>query len=443
MTLLAEKEVIAAILEKPERLADVADLLAPDDFTDEVLALTFQTMNKMAMSDESIDIITVTEKHSGISFQYIAEIMRDCFRGRACRSYAEIIKQSTTRHKFQQFLHDASAELNEPGRQFVDVLAESQSNILEIGKDARADYESIGSGAEQFFKVLEEREANPGARGLGTGFTDLDKLIIGMQPGDFWVVAGRPSMGKTAFAINVSLHASRESTVAFFSLEMATEQLRERAYSDIGKVPLQDIKRGKNINYSELNKARYALEGRKLFVLDDVAANIAQIASRAQRIKHKHGLDLVVVDYLQLITPSRNTESRTVEIEEISRACKVMAKNLKVPVMVLSQLNRGLENRPDKRPMLSDLRQSGAIEQDADGVIFLYRDEVYYPSPVNVGHAEAIIGKNRNGPTGTVALTWQGEYTRFTNAAYGTPVGAKAFKPNQVDGLSRGSHETH
>ncbi|MFB3083231.1 MAG: replicative DNA helicase, partial [Gammaproteobacteria bacterium] len=265
--------------------------------------------------------------------------------------------------------------------------------------------------------------------GVPTGFDDLDKLTAGLQPSDLIIVAGRPSMGKTSLAINIAEHAAikHKLSVAIFSMESPGEQLAMRMMSSLGRIDQHKVRSGKldDEDWPRLTSAVGILSDAKLFIDDTAALTPGELRSRCRRLFREHGLDLIVVDYLQLMEVPGTKENRATEISEISRSLKALAKELNVPVLALSQLNRSLEQRPNKRPLMSDLRESGAIEQDADVIVFIYRDEVYDEESPQKGLAEIIVGKQRNGPIGTIALTFLGQYTRFENYVSDsyTPVG--------------------
>lgn len=257
--------------------------------------------------------------------------------------------------------------------------------------------------------------------GVASGFTDLDDKTSGLQPGDLIIVAGRPSMGKTAFAMNIVEHAViRDQVVAaVFSMEMPAEQLTMRMLASLGRIDQHKVRTGKldDDDWPRLTSAVSMLNDTRIFVDDSPALTPMDLRARCRRLKREQGLGLVIVDYLQLMQVPGTRENRATEISEISRSLKALAKELRVPVVALSQLNRGLEQRQDKRPVMSDLRESGAIEQDADVILFIYRDEVYHEESPNKGIAEIIIGKQRNGPIGKINLTFLGQYTRFENHA--------------------------
>ena len=275
-------------------------------------------------------------------------------------------------------------------------------------------------------RIEELYKSDTALTGIPTGFTDLDNLTSGFQKSDLIVIAGRPSMGKTSLAMNIAESAVLDSKVAtaVFSMEMPGQQLAMRMLSSLGRVNAHRVRTGQlsNEDWPRLTSGLSLLNEAPLFIDDTAALNPLELRSRARRLmREEHSLGLIIVDYLQLMQSSESTENRAIEVANITRSLKVLAKELNVPVVVLSQLNRGLEQRPNKRPVMSDLRESGAIEQDADVILFIYRDEVYNEDSNDKGTAEVIIGKQRNGPTGTVRLTFLGEFTRFENHISGIP----------------------
>jgi len=275
---------------------------------------------------------------------------------------------------------------------------------------------------KEAFQILHQRYESKGSvTGLATGFTDLDEMTAGLQPSDLIIVAARPSMGKTALAVNMAEHAALKSrkAVAIFSMEMSASQLAFRLISSLGRINQQHLRTGdlQEEEWPRVTSAITLLSDAKIFIDDTPALSPAELRARARRLKREHDVGLIVIDYLQLMQVPGNKENRATEISEISRSLKAMAKEMNIPVIALSQLNRSLEQRTDKRPVMSDLRESGAIEQDADVILFIYREEVYDKESPKKGSAELIIGKQRNGPIGTVNLTFLGQYTRFESIA--------------------------
>ena len=309
------------------------------------------------------------------------------------------------------------------GRGASELLDFAERRVFEIAERGNRNVQGFQSIHDLSVKVIDRidilfSQSTP-VTGISMGYKDLDELTSGLQPSDLVIVAGRPAMGKTSFAMNIAEHAAikEKKVVAVFSMEMPGEQLAMRMISSLGRIDQHHIRTGKldDEDWPRLTSAVGILVDAAMFIDDTPALTPTELRARCRRIKRERGLDLVVIDYLQLMQTSGNRENRATEISEISRSLKALAKEIRVPVIALSQLNRSLEQRPNKRPMMSDLRESGAIEQDADLIVFVYRDEVYNEDSPDKGTAEIIIGKQRNGPIGTVRLTFLGKYTRFEN----------------------------
>ncbi|OUR88962.1 replicative DNA helicase, partial [Methylophaga sp. 42_8_T64] len=316
---------------------------------------------------------------------------------------------------------------NPEGRSSEDMLDLAEKQVFEIAEKGA----KRGGGFVQVKEVLSKVvdridtlfENDSPITGLSTGFSDFDEQTSGLQPADLVIVAGRPSMGKTTFAMNLAENAAIKSKepVAVFSMEMPADSLAMRMLSSLGQIDQSRLRSGRlnDDDWPRLTSAIALLNEAPLFIDDTPALTVTELRARARRLKREHGLSLIVIDYIQLMQGSSgSSENRATEVSEISRSLKALAKELEVPVIALSQLNRSLEQRPNKRPVMSDLRESGAIEQDADLIVFIYRDEVYNEDSPEKGKAEIIIGKQRNGPIGKVILTFQGKYTRFENFAY-------------------------
>ena len=311
------------------------------------------------------------------------------------------------------------------GRSTQEILEGAEQKVFRIaesGARGRKNFVPMRAAVKEAFQILHQRYESKGSvTGLATGFADLDELTAGLQPSDLIIVAARPSMGKTALAVNFAEHAAMRSkkAVAIFSMEMSASQLAFRLISSLGRINQQHLRTGdiQEEEWPRVTSAITMLSDAKIFIDDTPALSPAELRARARRLKREHDLGLIVIDYLQLMAVPGNKENRATEISEISRGLKALAKELNIPVIALSQLNRSLEQRTDKRPVMADLRESGAIEQDADVILFIYRDEYYNPESSDKGLAEIIIGKQRNGPTGTVKLTFLGQYTKFENFA--------------------------
>ena len=323
----------------------------------------------------------------------------------------------------------ADSAYNPLGRSVREILDHAETKVFEIaehGARGQQGFQEIRPLLTQVVERIEflySRDNPSDVTGVATGFTDLDRYTSGFQEGDLVVIAGRPSMGKTALALNIAEHIALalKMPVAVFSMEMGATQLAMRLMGSVGRIDQQNVRTGRltNDDWERLSGALGRLNDAPLHIDETPALNALELRARARRLSRQYGgkLGAIVVDYLQLMQAVGDGENRATEISEISRSLKALAKELKVPVMALSQLNRSLEQRPNKRPVMSDLRESGAIEQDADVILFIYRDEVYNPDTPDKGVAEIIIGKQRNGPIGTVSLTWIGQYTRFENMA--------------------------
>jgi replicative DNA helicase len=327
----------------------------------------------------------------------------------------------------------ASSAYNPTGRDAAQLLDEAESKVFEIaeagskGKQGFISMPPLLTQVVERIETLYARDNTSDVTGTATGFTDLDRKTSGLHPGDLVIVAGRPSMGKTALAINIAENVALDSKlpVAIFSMEMGAAQLVMRMIGSVGKLNQQDLRTGKlqDDDWGRLTQALGKLNDAPIHIDESAALSSLDLRARSRRLhRQNNGLGLIVVDYLQLMSSNvgKASENRATEISEISRSLKALAKELQVPVIALSQLNRSLEQRTDKRPVMSDLRESGAIEQDADLILFIYRDEVYNSDSPSQGKAEIIIGKQRNGPIGKVELAFRGEYTRFDNLAPGS-----------------------
>lgn len=342
------------------------------------------------------------------------------------RAYAEIVRDKSVLRSLIEVGTQIAEDGFAPGsRETPDLLAEAEQRVFKIAdqnRTGRKDMVSLKEAMKEAFEILQVRYESQGTvTGLPTGFTDFDEMTAGLQPSDLIVLAARPAMGKTTLALNMAEYAALKSkkAVVVFSMEMSASQLAFRLISSIGRINAGRLKTGQleDEDWSRVTMAMKMLSESKIFIDDEPALSPAKLLSKARRLKREHDLGLVVVDYLQLMQVPGNSENRATEISEISRSLKALAKELHVPVIALSQLNRGLESRTDKRPVMSDLRESGAIEQDADIILFIYRDDYYNKDSNDKGLAEVIISKHRNGATGTVKLKFFGEYTRFDNLA--------------------------
>ncbi|MDH4163519.1 MAG: replicative DNA helicase [Nitrospirota bacterium] len=440
----AEQMVLGAILIENSAIEGVSDILVPNDFYRDAHRQIYAAMLEMADSREAIDLITLTDtlrrgsvldKVGGAS--YLSNLVSLVPTAANVKYHARIIHDKSV---LRQLIHAStdiisqSYEDSPEALKISEIIDRAQQEILRISDQKMVEpFTSARDVIKQSYETIELLyDRKEMVTGLPTGFVDMDKMTSGLQAGDLIIVAGRPSMGKTAFCLNIAQHVSVDNgkTVAVFSLEMAKEQLGLRMLCSEARIDAHKLRTG---HIAESDWGRIAMAAGKLseapmYIDDTGAIGIFEMRSKARRLKADRGLDLIIVDYLQLMRGSGDTNSREQEISSISRSLKALAKELRVPVIALSQLNRAVETRgKDKRPMLADLRESGAIEQDADVILFIYRDEVYNkcecpPPPEGEcscgrrGTAEVIIGKQRNGPTGTVNLTFLHKFTRFENA---------------------------
>ena len=435
----AEQSLLGGLLLDNQAFDKIADLVNADDFYRDDHRRLFRHIAKLVDQGKPADVVTVAESIDGSEDKdrtggpaYLGSLAQNTPSALNIRRYAELVRERSVQRRLAQVATEiAESALSPSGKEVGQLLDEAESRIMEVGEGgqrATQGFESIQPVLARVFERIDylyHQENKSDVTGLPTGFVDLDEKTAGLQPGDLVIVAGRPSMGKTAFALNLAEHVGVKSgaPVAIFSMEMGATQLAMRMLGSIARVDQHKMRTGRldDQEWSRLSSAMSVLHEAPIYIDETGALNSLELRSRARRIYRQYGkLGLIVVDYLQLMSAAsqKQGENRATEISEISRSMKSLAKELKVPVVALSQLNRALETRDQKRPMMSDLRESGAIEQDADMILFIYRDEVYYPEkPDNKGKAEVIIGKQRNGPIGTVHLTFLGEHTRFENAA--------------------------
>jgi replicative DNA helicase len=429
----AEQSVLGGLMLVAEAWDKVADRLVEDDFYRREHRLIFRAIGALAGGGQPCDAVTLGEwfERHGETAQvggvaYLAELANNTPSAANITAYADIVRdKSVLRKLIEAGTQIAGDGFNPEGRNTPEILEAAEQRVFKIaeaGARGRKQVVSIRQSLQEAFDDLVKRSENRGQlNGLTTGFKDLDGLTSGMQKQELIIVAGRPSMGKTAFALNIAeaVALRAKQPVLVFSMEMSASQLALRLISSLGRLNQQKLRDGDlpDEEWPRVSQAVSLLSESKIFIDDTPALSPGELRSRARRMMREHGLGLVVIDYLQLMQVPGNKENRATEISEISRNLKAMAKELDVPVIALSQLNRALEQRNDKRPVMSDLRESGAIEQDADLILFIYRDEVYNKESNHKGIAEIIIGKQRNGPIDTVKLTFLGQYTKFENYA--------------------------
>lgn len=435
-SLEAEQSVIGGLLMDNERWDTVSERVIAQDFYSRPHRLIFEAVKHLLEAGHPLDLITLSE-HLELreqlddvgGFAYLADLVKNTPSAANINAYAEIVaERALVRNLIGVANEIADAGYDPQGRSSEDLLDLAESKVFAIAEARTSDNEgpqSVDSILEKTLERIELLYKTPqdGVTGVNTGFTDLNKKTAGLQGSDLIIVAARPSMGKTTFAMNLCENAAmgQEKPVLIFSLEMPAEQIMMRMLASLSRVDQTKIRTGQldDEDWARISSTMGMLmEKKNMFIDDSSALTPTEVRSRARRIAREHGgLSLIMVDYLQLMRVPALSDNRTLEIAEISRSLKALAKELNVPVVALSQLNRSLEQRADKRPVNSDLRESGTIEQDADLIMFIYRDEVYHPDSPLKGIAEIIIGKQRNGPIGSVRLTFQGQYSRFDNYA--------------------------
>lgn len=430
----AEQAVLGGLMLDNNAWDQVADRLGEQDFYRLDHRTIYRVMADLVLQSRPLDIITVSEALErsrtletvgGLS--YLGGLAKNTPTAANIAAYADIVRERSILRRLIEVGGEISEAAFEPGtRKAVELLDEAERKVFSIAEQGGHSTQGPEAIAEVLARTVERIDtlfhANSSITGISSGFSDFDKMTAGLQSSDLIVVAGRPSMGKTTFAMNLAEHAvmEGEGAVIFFSMEMPAESLAMRLMSSLGRIELQRIRTGQleDDDWPRITSAISMLSSKKLLIDDSGALSPFEVRARARRMARAYGgLSLIVIDYLQLMRVPGHSEHRAAEISEISRSLKALARELNVPVVVLSQLNRGLEQRPEKRPLMSDLRESGAIEQDADLIVFIYRDEVYHKESNDKGTAEIIIGKQRNGPTGTVRLTFLGQYSRFENYA--------------------------
>ncbi|MBM6690135.1 replicative DNA helicase [Fusobacterium mortiferum] len=425
----AEKSVLGGIFLKPDIFGDIVEILHPNDFYKNGHKLIYEAMRDIYNSGIGIDPIVVVNKLKKnekfdelVGEQLLFDIISDVPTAANILEYAKIVKEKSTLRRLGE-VGTKIVELAYEGYEEVDtILDKAEGMIFKISENVDSkDLVSLKDVIAQEFVRLEKVYQNKGvATGISSGFSDFDQMTSGFHPSDLIILAARPAMGKTAFALNLALNAAMKSKkgVLLFSLEMSSSQLLQRLLSIEAGIGLQKIRNGflDSDDWGKLGLASMKLSNSEINIADLPNVNVLEIRAIARRLKAAGKLDMIIIDYLQLIKGnSTRGDNRQQEISEISRALKGIARELDIPIIALSQLSRATEQRADRRPMLSDLRESGAIEQDADMVMFLYRDDYYNEESEDKGLTEVIIGKQRNGPVGTIKLRFFHEYTKFEN----------------------------
>ncbi|MEJ2574602.1 MAG: replicative DNA helicase [Gammaproteobacteria bacterium] len=427
----AEQALLGGLTLDNSTWDQVADIVTEADFYRRDHRLIFSAISNLAAQGMPFDIVTLAERLEGGGelqqaggMAYLGTLAKNTPSAANIKAYAAIVRDhGVARQLIRVSTQIGDSAFNREGRTTAELLDHAEQLVFEIAEQSSRGRKGYTTMKDLLVKVVDRidtlfQQDDP-ITGVPTGFSDFDEMTSGLQPSDLIIVAGRPSMGKTAFAVNIAEYAAIKQglPVAVFSMEMPGEQLALRMMSSLGRIDQHRLRTGKldDDDWPRLTNAVGMLAETPLFIDDTPALTPTELRARARRLKREHDLGLIVIDYLQLMQVPGNKENRATEISEISRSLKALAKELHVPVVALSQLNRSLEQRPNKRPVMSDLRESGAIEQDADVIVFIYRDEVYNEDSPDKGIAEIIIGKQRNGPIGTVRLTFLGKYTRFEN----------------------------
>jgi replicative DNA helicase len=429
----AEQAVLGGLMLDATAWDQVADRVRAEDFYRNDHRLIFEAVAGLIERNQPCDAVTLSEHLESKALLdqvgglgYLGTIARDTPTAANVRAYADIVRErAILRQLISAGDRIARSALEPEGREAREIVDDAERAVFEIaeqGSRGRAGFVSVKSLLPQVVDRIDQLYQSEGKMtGVATGFKQLDDMTSGLQPGDLIIVAGRPSMGKTTLAVNIAENAALGSgkSAAIFSMEMSAEALTMRMISSLGRINQGHLRSGRlsQDDWPRIDSAMTQLSNAKLYVDETPSLTPTELRARARRLKRERGLDLIVVDYLQLMQVTGTKENRATEISEISRNLKALAKELHVPVIALSQLNRGVEQRTEKKPVMSDLRESGALEQDADVILLIYREEVYEPNTTRKGIADIIIAKQRNGPTGDVQLTFLGQYTKFENYA--------------------------
>lgn len=423
----AEQAVLGAMLIKKEAIVEVQEILQPDDFYREAHRIVYEAMLELSGNDEAVDLVTLTEqlrkneqleKIGGLPF--ITQLANAVPTAANVGYHAKIVKEKAELRNLINAATKIASAAYEDTDSVENIMDEAEKSILAVAnRQSGGAFESMKSIVMRTFERINVLyESKGGLTGISSGFKDLDKLTSGLQKSDLILVAARPSMGKTAFTLNIAAYCGlHDCKVAFFSLEMSKEQLMQRMLCSEGGIDATRLRTGQldEGEWNRLVETADRLSRAPIFIDDTAGITVMELRSKARRLKAEHGLDLIIIDYLQLMQgrASKNSDNRQQEISEISRSLKALARELDVPVIALSQLSRSVESRQVKKPMLSDLRESGSLEQDADIVMFLYREDYYDKDTENKNITEIIIAKHRNGPVDSIQLFFQKEYTKF------------------------------
>ena len=431
-SLEAEQAVLGGLMIDNSTWDEVAEVAVESDFYRQDHRLIFRAIADLAEESKPYDVVTLSEwldsrneLNNVGGLGYLGSLAKNTPTAANIKAYAKIVRERSVLRQLIRVSTDiAESAYNPDGRSSAELLDQAESKVFDIAEKGARTNSGYTNIKELLVKAVDRidtlYQSDTAYTGVPTGFDDFDNMTSGLQKADLVIIAGRPSMGKTSFVMNIVENAAikHRQPVAVFSMEMPGDQLVMRMMASLGRIDSNKVRTGKldDADWPRLTSAVGILNDAPIFIDDTPGLNPMEIRARARRIMREHGLGMIVIDYLQLMQSAKgSSENRATEISEISRSLKGLAKELGVPVLALSQLNRSLEQRPNKRPIMSDLRESGAIEQDADLITFIYRDEVYNDDSPDKGTAEIIIGKQRNGPIGTCRLTFLGKYTRFEN----------------------------
>jgi replicative DNA helicase len=424
----AEQSVIGSMIMDRDAIIAASEIISGADFYEQPYTILFDTMTELFNEGKPVDLVTLQNRLKErdvppqvCSLEFIRDLVTAVPTSANVRYYAQIVKDKAVLRRLIKVAEETANSCYLDKDKLDNILEKTEKQVFDIVQNkATREFTEIREIVLRSIDSIEAAAKNQGSvTGVATGFYDLDYKTAGLQPSDLILIAARPSMGKTAFALNIAEHVALKSnvTTAIFSLEMSQDQLVKRILSMNSRVDSQAIRTGSlsGDDWGSLMESARIIGGSCLVIDDTSAISVSELRSKCRKLKIEKNLGLVIIDYLQLMSGGKRVESRQQEISEISRALKSLAREINVPVIALSQLSRAVEQRPDKRPMLSDLRESGAIEQDADVVMFIYRDDYYNRDSEEPGVSEIIIGKQRNGPTGTIKLAWQAQYTKFAN----------------------------
>lgn len=427
-SLEAEQSVVGSMIMDKDAITTASEIISSEDFYQHQYGLLFDAMVELFNEGKPVDLVTLQEKMKEkelpselSSIEFIRDLMTAVPTSANVKYYANIVREKATLRRLIKVTESITNECYLNREKLEVILEETEKQVFDVVQNkSSGDFVSIKDIVIKSLESIESAAKNKGSvTGIATGFYDLDYKTAGLQPSDLILVAARPSMGKTAFVLNIAEYVAVKSniTTAIFSLEMSKDQLVKRIISMNSKVDSQAIRSGElqDDDWVKLVESARSIGNSNLIIDDTPGISIGELRSKCRKFKLEHNLGLVIIDYLQLMSGGKKAESRQQEISEISRSLKALAREISAPVIALSQLSRAVEQRPDKRPMLSDLRESGAIEQDADVVMFIYRDDYYNHDSEDAGVSEIIIGKQRNGPTGTVKLAWLSQFTKFAN----------------------------